>query len=52
MDGGSEDGTREFLQKNVVSEFNLRFISEKDRGIYDAMNKAYCAGAGALYPVS
>lgn len=36
VDGGSEDGTREFLQKRH-GEFNLRFISEKDHGIYDAM---------------
>ncbi|MFO3905306.1 colanic acid biosynthesis glycosyltransferase WcaE [Enterobacter hormaechei] len=38
VDGGSNDGTAEFLEK-LNGEFNLRYISEKDRGIYDAMNK-------------
>lgn len=38
VDGGSNDGTAEFLDK-LNGEFNLRYISEKDRGIYDAMNK-------------
>lgn len=47
VDGGSEDGTREFLQKRH-GEFNLRFISEKDRGIYDAMNKALRWRRGAI----
>ncbi|EIG9277145.1 colanic acid biosynthesis glycosyltransferase WcaE [Salmonella enterica] len=45
VDGGSEDGTREFLQKRN-GEFNLRFISEKDRGIYDAMNKGIALARG------
>ncbi len=47
VDGGSEDGTREFLQKRH-GEFNLRFISEKDRGIYDAMNKGIALAQGAI----
>ncbi|AXF58543.1 colanic acid biosynthesis glycosyltransferase WcaE [Leclercia sp. W6] len=38
VDGGSNDGTAEFLEK-LNGEYNLRYISEKDRGIYDAMNK-------------
>lgn len=45
VDGGSEDGTREFLQKRH-GEFNLRFISEKDHGIYDAMNKGIALAQG------
>lgn len=45
VDGGSEDGTREFLQKRH-GEFNLRFVSEKDRGIYDAMNKGIALAQG------
>lgn len=45
VDGGSEDGTREFLRKRH-GEFNLRFISEKDRGIYDAMNKGIALAQG------
>ena len=36
VDGGSEDGTREYLQDNPLVN---RFVSEPDSGIYDAMNK-------------
>lgn len=38
VDGGSADGTAEFLE-NLNGEYNLRYLSEKDKGIYDAMNK-------------
>lgn len=38
VDGGSGDGTAEFLEK-CNSQYNLRYVSEKDKGIYDAMNK-------------
>ncbi|WP_148872734.1 glycosyltransferase, partial [Serratia marcescens] len=38
VDGGSADGTAEFLQ-NLNGQYNLRYLSEKDNGIYDAMNK-------------
>lgn len=38
VDGGSQDGTAEFL-KNLNGQYNLRYISERDKGIYDAMNK-------------
>lgn len=37
VDGGSTDGTTEFLLDNAKFTFNL--ISGKDNGIYDAMNK-------------
>jgi glycosyltransferase involved in cell wall biosynthesis len=36
VDGGSTDGTRELLESQGDS---VRWISEKDRGLYDAMNK-------------
>lgn len=38
VDGGSDDGTREFLEK-CNGDYNLRYVSEKDSGIYDAMKK-------------
>ncbi|EOC0058620.1 colanic acid biosynthesis glycosyltransferase WcaE [Cronobacter turicensis] len=38
VDGGSNDGTAQFLE-DLNGQYNLRFVSEKDHGIYDAMNK-------------
>lgn len=35
VDGDSKDGTKEFLLK----QSNIRFVSEKDKGVYDALNK-------------
>ncbi|MFM4768963.1 glycosyltransferase [Aeromonas veronii] len=37
IDGGSSDGTNLFIKENV--HFASKYISEKDNGIYDAMNK-------------
>lgn len=37
IDGGSSDGTKEWLTDLTAA--NMRFISEKDGGLYDAMNK-------------
>jgi putative colanic acid biosynthesis glycosyltransferase len=37
VDGGSIDGTIEFLSQ--YKEDTIKFISARDRGIYDAMNK-------------
>ncbi|QEM90865.1 colanic acid biosynthesis glycosyltransferase WcaE [Kosakonia radicincitans] len=45
VDGGSQDGTAEFL-KNLNGQYNLRFISERDKGIYDAMNKGIDMATG------
>ena len=44
IDGGSNDGTMEIV--NSYSDFISTIISEKDDGIYNAMNKAknYCKG--------
>lgn len=45
IDGGSNDGTVEILEK-----FNgkLKYISEKDEGIYDAMNKGLKMANGEI----
>jgi glycosyltransferase involved in cell wall biosynthesis len=44
IDGGSTDGTVEIIRKyqNKIA----RFVSEKDRGIYDAMNKGVGLATG------
>ena len=45
VDGGSADGTAEFL-KNLNGQYHLRYVSEKDNGIYDAMNKGISMANG------
>jgi len=45
VDGGSQDGTEDFL-KSLNGQYNLRFISERDKGIYDAMNKGIDIASG------
>lgn len=45
VDGGSADGTEDFLKK-LNGDCGLRYISEKDNGIYDAMNKGIAMAQG------
>ncbi|HGY3715016.1 TPA: colanic acid biosynthesis glycosyltransferase WcaE [Citrobacter gillenii] len=45
IDGGSADGTQAFLE-NLNGEHRLRFVSEPDNGIYDAMNKGIALARG------
>jgi glycosyltransferase involved in cell wall biosynthesis len=42
-DGGSTDGSRELLERSGV-----RFVSEKDRGQADALNKALAMSSGEI----
>lgn len=48
VDGASSDGTAEWLQAKQQEDAPqvLRFISEADAGIYDAMNKGIAAAQG------
>lgn len=39
VDGGSSDGTLDYVRELAAFENNLSFISEKDDGIFFAMNK-------------
>jgi putative colanic acid biosynthesis glycosyltransferase len=49
IDGGSTDGTKEFLTE-LKATWPLHWISEKDKGIYDAMNKGVtCANGEFLW---
>ena len=45
IDGGSSDGTLEIIEKYSSA---LQYISEKDDGVYDAMNKGISRAAGNL----
>ena len=44
IDGASTDGTKEIIQ--IYGERLAQFISEKDKGIYDAMNKGLALATG------
>jgi glycosyltransferase involved in cell wall biosynthesis len=44
VDGGSSDGTRQTLEKHARNF--AKFISEKDLGIYDALNKGISLATG------
>ncbi|MEK9568316.1 MAG: glycosyltransferase [Paracoccaceae bacterium] len=49
-DGGSSDGTLDLLE--AINDINIEFISEKDFGIYDALNKALALSSGEYYLVA
>lgn len=46
VDGGSTDGSVEFLHQHAAQFPQLKWKSEKDGGVYDAMNKGIAMSAG------
>lgn len=46
IDGGSRDGTRQFLEKNQEKYNITHWVSEADTGISDAFNKGYRLSSG------
>jgi len=50
VDGASTDGTVEVINEaiRIHSKRNIKFISEKDNGIYDAMNKGVKLATGDM----
>ncbi|MBQ0042943.1 MAG: glycosyltransferase [Lachnospiraceae bacterium] len=46
VDGASTDGTLEIIKKYAQTDSRVRFISEPDKGIYDAMNKGIDMATG------
>ncbi|MBD5444596.1 MAG: glycosyltransferase [Lachnospiraceae bacterium] len=52
VDGGSTDGTVALIEQFAgTSGLEVRWISEPDRGLYDAMNKAYRMSDGDIIAV-
>jgi glycosyltransferase involved in cell wall biosynthesis len=47
IDGGSADGTTVWLE-SYVANYSINWISEKDHGIFDAMNKGASIATGDL----
>ena len=48
VDGGSDDGTAEFLAQYAASNENVQLTSEPDDGIYNAMNKGLSQASGDI----
>ncbi len=45
IDGGSKDGTVDIIKKKAEN-YPIRWISERDKGLYDAMNKGLAMATG------
>jgi glycosyltransferase len=48
VDGGSTDGTVDIIKKYAGS-YNLKWVSERDGGIYEAFNKGFRMATGDIY---
>lgn len=48
VDGASTDGTKELIETYASQHKNVRWISEKDNGIYNALNKGIKMATGDI----
>ena len=48
IDGGSTDGTADVIRKYAGEYSHIRWVSERDQGQSDAMNKGVAAAAGTI----
>jgi glycosyltransferase involved in cell wall biosynthesis len=48
VDGGSSDGTVEIIREHAARDPRIRWVSEPDRGISDAMNKGVALATGEI----
>lgn len=48
VDGGSKDGTLEIIKK-YEGKYPMRWISEKDNGMYDAISKGFKMAKGDVF---
>ncbi|MGL4754840.1 MAG: glycosyltransferase [Aeromonadaceae bacterium] len=50
VDGGSDDGSKLLIEEmNLQSPFPLKFVSERDHGVYHAMNKGISMSSDNVY---
>ena len=48
VDGASTDGTREMIEAYAAAHPNIKWVSEKDSGIYNAINKGLRMATGDI----
>jgi len=51
QDGGSSDGTAAIIRRRAADDARISLVSERDGGIYDALNRALARAAGDVVGV-